>query len=428
LRWLFLTSRSPWPERRGDQARTAGLVGELARRHRVHVLAQQWPDLLAAPPPDLPSLSFDSVRVSWPAIARAMLRGAPSFLTGRRPLQVAIFDQPVYLAAVRRCLDAFRPDAVAVMLSRLADVLPVLGELPVVLDLVDALSLNMEQRARRQAMSSGFWRAEARRFVRWDRRLMGRVDRATVVAERDRQALLGSGEAPSWADRLWVVPFGVALPARPAWLDVEANAAPRTDSPPTVVLAGNLGYFPTVDGARWFADRVWPAVRRELPTARWCLAGARPAQAVRALARLPGVELIADPPDLRAVVRRASVAIAPLHAGSGTPIKILEAMADGVPVVATPAARRGLDDLPEGALAVASEPAEFARRLVELFAPNEPARQAAREQAICAWRWLDGRHRLERTAETFEQILLEAVAQRRGPTRAADTVRNNVSK
>ncbi|RMH18420.1 MAG: glycosyltransferase, partial [Acidobacteria bacterium] len=163
---------------------------------------------------------------------------------------------------------------------------------------------------------------------------------------------------------------------------------------------------PTVDGALWFARRVWPRVRREVAAARWLLAGARPAAALRRLAGRDGIELIAEPDDLEAIRRRARLAIAPLRAGSGVPVKVLEALAAGLPVIATPAAASGLDGLAGGELALAEEPADFAAAVVRLLRDGA----AARAQATRAGAWLRAHHEPRLVASRFEAVLREALA------------------
>lgn len=385
LRILFVTSRPPWPSRRGDQARAAGFASELARRHRVAVVAQR--------PPDFPPCSFPpgirgrEVPVSWWRLGGALPRGLVV------PLQVAWHHQKQLADVVRREVQSFRPDVAVMILSRLGWLTPALRPVPVVLDLVDSLALNLRRRAARQPLLRPFWLLEARRFERWDRRLIREVAAATVVSARDRDALIG---APGTPGRLEVVPFGI-----------EVGETPRSERGESIViLSGNLGYFPTLDGALWFAREVWPQVCRRHPQARWWLAGSRVPHALRRLGRRPGVEVFEDPEDLRALRRRASVAVAPLRAGSGTPIKVLEAMADSLPVVTTPEGAGGLDGTRGGEVAVGADSEAFAEQVVRLL--NDP--QAAARQAAAARDWLEDRHDLRRVARRFERLLEEVAA------------------
>lgn len=346
-------------------------------------------------PPGFPTCTWPEtitgveVPVGWPSLLGGLITG-PGL-----PLQVGLHYQRRLRAAVRRVLAAERPDAVVMVLSRLGSLLDVLGGLPTVLDYVDCLELNMRNRARRQRLLAPLLRWEASRVGTWDRRLLWRVQHATVVSSRDRSELTGGD--PRLDSKVSVLPFGLRLAMAPP---------PRPPTREVVLLSGNLGYFPTVDGALWFAREVWPRVRQVRPEARWCLAGARPGPAVRRLAVLPGVDVLADPPSLQPIQESATVAIAPLRSGSGTPIKVLEAMAAGIPVVATPSALSGLDDLPPSACAVADMPAAFASAVAGFLA----GAPAAQHQTADAWTWLSRRHRLETVAGHLEELLETLVA------------------
>ena len=401
MRILFVTARPPWPGFRGDQARPAGWIRHLAESHEIRVVAQRWPGF---PKTGVPAreaglgVESEPVDISRPALAGAVLRAGFGFLSSpRRPAQVELFRHRRFEEAVRHQVERFRPDVAVVLLSRLGHVLPALTGVPTVVDFVDALALNMKHRAALDRRLAPIWRRESRAFRSWDPQVLSRCGLGLVVAERDRRSILSAvpeAERQDATSKLHVLPFGLELPSRPA---VEAPDPAR----PRVILTGNLGYFPTVDGAVWFADRVWPKVHTRFPHAVWQLAGSRPAAALRRVAQRPGVELVENPPAMEPIRRGAAVAVAPLRSGSGTPIKILEAMASGVPVLTTEKGREGLDELPAGAVAVSDDAEGWISALSSLL--DDPVIGAGSVQS--AWDWLKGRHDVKALCGDLETML-----------------------
>ena len=402
MRILFVTARPPWPGFRGDQARPAGWIRHLATRHDIRVVAQRWPGFPKAGVPEPEAglgVELVPVDISRPRLAWAAGKaGFTGILSSRRPLQVGLFRQRTFYREIERQVEVFRPDVAVVLLSRLGDMVPALGDVPVVLDFVDALALNMGHRAELDRRLGFLWRRESRSFRGWDPEVLSRIQLGTVVAERDRTSILGGVPAEQQekaAAKLEVLPFGLDLP--------DALPEPTQETRPRMILTGNLGYFPTIDGALWVAEHVWPEVYRRRPNAVWQLAGSRPPASLRRLAEQPGIELIESPPNLEPIRRGAAVAIAPLRSGSGTPIKILEAIASGVPVLTTFKGQEGLDEIPPGAVAVSDEAEEWVEVLCERLKGCDGDRSAVET----AWTWLKDRHDLGSLSRRFESLLAE---------------------
>jgi sugar transferase (PEP-CTERM/EpsH1 system associated) len=156
------------------------------------------------------------------------------------------------------------------------------------------------------------------------------------------------------------------------------------------VFVGAFDYPPNIDGACWFARDVWPEVRNRRPQARLWLVGRRPVAAVRGLASLPGVEIHADVADVRAYVRRAAVAVAPLRIARGVQNKVLEAMAMARAVVTSPQTLAGVGARAGVELLAASAPHEWADAVTGLLADAEQRRrlgEAARRYVVSHHRW-----------------------------------------
>jgi glycosyltransferase involved in cell wall biosynthesis len=131
-----------------------------------------------------------------------------------------------------------------------------------------------------------------------------------------------------------------------------------------------------------FCANVLPLLRERRPGVKLIIVGADPSPAVRRLADVPGVTVTGSVPDVRPFVRRTALMVAPLNIARGTQNKILEAMAMGVPVVASRLAAGGVDAVPGEHLLVADTSAEYADAIVTLFErPEARARLATAGRA-----------------------------------------------
>jgi glycosyltransferase involved in cell wall biosynthesis len=144
------------------------------------------------------------------------------------------------------------------------------------------------------------------------------------------------------------------------------------------LFVGNLSYLPNVDGIAAFVRDVFFELRAQLGDGVLLrIAGSAPVAEIKELALRPGVELVADPPGLAPHYAWADLAVVPLAAGGGTRIKLLEAFAHGVPVVATTVGAEGVDALHGTHVLIADSPAAFVDACTELLAdPTRAARIA----------------------------------------------------
>lgn len=169
-----------------------------------------------------------------------------------------------------------------------------------------------------------------------------------VCSERERVAL--TQKVP--AAKLAVVENGVDTHA------YEGRAADPRDRN-RILFVGLMAYHANAEAAVWFAREAWPQIHSEFPHLTLTIAGANPTEDVRGLASQPAVEVTGTVPDVRPYYDEAFVVVAPLSTGSGTRLKILEAMAAGVPVISTPLGAEGLDISPDENILIARAAADW---------------------------------------------------------------------
>jgi polysaccharide biosynthesis protein PslH len=213
--------------------------------------------------------------------------------------------------------------------------------------------------------STAFSDLEARRLRRYVARHVGRLSHAWTVSDVDR-AELGRLAPGLLVD---VVPNGV---------DVRRFAPPDAPGEPDRLLfSGTLDYPPNAEGIAWFADEVLPRLRVRRPGVRLTVVGRNPPRRVRALDADPAIDVTGWVDDLAPYQRAAAVAVAPLRSGSGTKLKVLEALAVGRPLVATSVAAEGIDVVDGVHLLVRDDPPAFAEAVADLLEDRDRAERLA---------------------------------------------------
>lgn len=351
VRSVVVAKYVPWPPNSGDKRRTLGVVRALRERGEVTVCAFEGPDEDAAP------LRAEGVDVRSVPRRRSPLHLAEGLLRARS-LTAARFWDPALAHVVR---DA-SADADLLVVEHV-QLLPYRTGTGAALTVLDMHNIESSLTARYAASQRGAKRAvlagEARALAALERRA-GAIDAVAVVSETDRQRLARLLE-PADSPPVVVVPN--------AWEEpTPLPVAPE----PVVCFVALLSWAPNVDAAVWFTRQVWPLVTAEIPAARLLLVGRNPASAVRALAG-PTVQVTGTVPELRPYYARSRLAVAPLRAGGGSRLKILEALAHARPVVATSVGAEGLEDLVGRGMLVADRPDQMAARIVHLLGDEQAA-------------------------------------------------------
>jgi len=391
---LFLVHRIPFPPRKGDKVRSFHFLRHLNQHYRVH-LGTFVDDAADLEHVDTVRAMAESVSIRRlrPRLSRAL--SARALATGE-PLSIAYFASGALARWVRHTLAAHHVTRVLVFSSSMAQY--VLAHLRpgmhTVIDFVDVDSEKWRNYAELHGGAMGWvYRREGRRLLEHERTLAARFD-ASVFVSREEAALFRR-LAPESAARVHHVTNGVDA----AYFDPAAgHDDPYPEGGPVLVFTGAMDYRANVDAVTWFAEAVFPRVRARVPGARFCIVGAKPAPAVRALAAREGVTVTGAVPDVRPYLAHADLAVAPLRVARGVQNKVLEAMAMALPVVATRAAVEGIEPghgLDEW---LADEPEALAARVAAALA-------APGERGACARRFVLERYHWPASASELVRLI-----------------------
>lgn len=390
---LFLSRWFPYPADNGSKIRILGLLEHLAQRHRV--------SLLSFVPPDEPAHAgrmaalreyCDRIEVVPYRDFRASSPRALTGLLSRRPRFLVDTYHPEMADLVSRTL---RQNTYDLVVASQLDMAPYAVAHPRLPAILDELELAPFRAPRRSDSLRGRWRASLTwlKLSGYLRQILPRFSACTVASEMERDYL---GEITPQLSNVHVLPNAI---------DLSRYMLPYDPpEPKTLVYSGALTYAANYDAVVHFAQDILPIIRQADPQVRLRVTGAHTGVDLGPISQHPGIELTGYVEDVRPVVAQSWAAVVPLRQGGGTRLKILEAMALGTPVVATPKGAEGLQVTDGQDILLASRPDAFAASVIQLLqSPALRSRLAAGGRSLVAAKY-DARNIGERLCALVEEV------------------------
>lgn len=399
MKILWIKMGGLWPPTSGGRTRSLNLLAELSRRHEVTVVTTHGPEdepegLVDRLPQCERILSF-GYRVPKRGSAAFPVAVARSWLSPD-PVDLWKWRVPAVRECVRSLIAGGRVDVCVSDFLFAAANLPSVRRVPMVLFehnveyLIWKRLCDLETVAWRRALLEIEWRKLRAREAAACRRFD--VTIAVSQDDRDRLAALAPEANITW------IPTGV---------DTDYFAPdPHAERPAHIVFSGSMDWHPNEDAVGYFMADILPLIRAEVPHATFTIVGRNPSAALRAAAAHAGAGVTGTLDDIRPAVAEAALCVVPLRAGSGTRLKIFEALAMGKAVVSTTVGAEGLAIESGRHFVAADGAAAFARAVVELL--NNPWRR--RTIGAAGRQLVESRYSWAQVARPFEWHCLSAVS------------------
>lgn len=351
-RALLTLPDRPWPPNTGKRMRGYATVSELARLTELDVVVLSADSTPLETPP-LPLRSYELL----PLAARSRPRAVAGLARGL-PIRLAAWN-------LARAVGKMEPWDL-IWFGALDHYLLLKGQLPscrTVIDLDDMESRKAQLQLQVARGSERLQRLiERPLWQRLERRTGAWADVTIVCSDVDRARLAqlrGDGTGIS------VVPNSYPTPPPSKRLGGTCGGP--------ITMVGNFDYEPNADAAHFLAGQILPLAQARDPRVRFQLVGRHQSGSLEDLVGTPGLDVVGEVPDIAPYLQQSSLAVVPLRIGGGTRIKILEAMAWGVPVVSSRIGYEGLDV--EDVVVTAESPQDFAVACTDLY-DDEQARRA----------------------------------------------------
>lgn len=368
---LFLCHRIPYPPNKGDKIRSFNEVKYLSKKHKIYLA------FLIDNEKDLPyvnelkkyceTIDYDFISPGWQKI-----KSLP-YLLSRKPLTVSYFYSKKLQKAVDYRLLTIKFDAIFAFSSPMAEYVlkskvfrsrfdrgERINDPMLIIDFVDVDSDKWRMYAEYSPFPKTLiYKNEWKSLMAYEKKIGKAFDISIFVS--DAEVKLFKSFAPDV--NAISIPNGVDL----SYFSNTTNKTIRSNEQKgfNILFTGAMDYFPNEDGVLFFYYKIWPIIKDKLPQSRFYIVGGNPSKKLKTITEKDkDVLLTGYVDDVRQYVWKADVFVAPLRIARGIPNKILEALAAGLPVVATSRASQGIGCNGNEFLFIENSAEKFAERTI----------------------------------------------------------------
>jgi len=357
MKILIISPYLPWPLYGGTAVRIFNLLKELSKRgYEIILLAGG--DRNTKMDYDNPLNQICDQVYIYKLSEGSSLGSAIRSIFSFQPYPVLKFQTASLRENLHRILSNQKFDLIWVSLSILVDALPfdLIKNTPVLLDHAECEEWVYKDYIRDGNLPEKIFSfINLAKFKKFKKRVFSAVTAILCVSEQEADFTRSQTKI-----NVWVVPNGVDEE-----FFRENNFS--DDKPNRIIFCGNMGVRRNIDAAVWFSERIFPQVKKQIPDAEFWIVGSEPAPKILELNSIQSIHVTGTVKNIKDYYTKGKVFVAPYHFGAGTRLKVLEAMASGIPIVSTAVGCRGIDMIDGQHFLAADSETDFINCVIKLL-------------------------------------------------------------
>ncbi|EKN66448.1 group 1 glycosyl transferase [Neobacillus bataviensis LMG 21833] len=333
MKAIYFTTRPPYPPHKGDQLIAYEQIKQLKDNNvKVYLISFVNSDRESDEVNNVLGQYCEKIyflKMKKITMAKNLLKTAINF----RPLQVNLYTNNSLLKKVKEISKEINPDIIHVQTVRLGEYF-IDSNKPKVLDMIDALSLNMARRANKETpLLKKILQIESKLLQKYEKKVLESYQKCMLVSENDKNHM--------GYENIVINPNGTFI------TKTYLQNYKEFDRENTIVFHGNMNYFPNIEATMNFTKNIWPKIHLKYPNYKLYIVGKDPSPKIQNLDGSNNIVVTGFVEDICQYLCKAKIGVYPMYSGTGMQNKILEALACGLPIVATPLALQGVEGVSE---------------------------------------------------------------------------------
>lgn len=349
MKILYVTARPPYPPYKGDQLISYEQIRNLSDEHYEIFLVsfirndKEKNFVIRELNPYCKKIFFIKINklVIFLNLAKTLIN--------LKPFEVNMYTNHSIIFKINKIYDDVKPDIIHIQTIRLGELLKD-KKIPKVLDMIDILSLNMERRSlKEKCLLKYIFKIESKLLKRYEENIISKYNIIALVSRSDL-----------YNSHLKNKKFNIRINPNGTYINKEyLTRYESIEKENIIIFHGNMSYFPNIEAMIYFTNEIWPYIVDKYPEYKLFIVGKDPVNKIKKLNNTNNIVVTGFVKDICEYLCKARIGVYPLNSGTGMQNKILEALACGLPCIASNYAIQGIPDITVNDIIIANKKEEF---------------------------------------------------------------------